>query len=392
MSNIEPEEDLVDQIFGTTEYALQAPYVKTFLPWHRPRKQFVRNHQWCEQMVKLLEEYTPGNQTLKYFGLPGIDLLDIRYFHDQVCLPKGLRFRYLGFNSGIHPSNIENTDFNVSLDEVHKLSLIDPTSEIIWDDFCSISNSSSIAWNKAKSFGPYDVINLDLCDGFGLHPPGGFENTHYNAVNSLLSIQSRNMNPWILLLTTRVGKSHTHPDTLKTLIEKYISNLQLHADFKAESIGKFNIDTSESLNTAIEQEDGLLKVFLVGLCKWFMGLAVAQNPPTKVEVKSVLGYSVETTAECEDLISIALKFIPTFLPSEDALGLANAIRSNPDECKMAIQAIGQVSRRKNVDSILLGDETLNKEMIKESGALLELARYDVDAYYAWINSPSAVAL
>ncbi len=45
--------DLTANIFETNVYEAPRAPDRPFYPWHRPRKQFVRRKQWCEQ-VKLL--------------------------------------------------------------------------------------------------------------------------------------------------------------------------------------------------------------------------------------------------------------------------------------------------------------------------------------------------
>lgn len=61
---------------------------KEFKPWHNPRKQLVRKEQWIYFTSKYLANILSGRTTLKYFSLPGDDLLDVRVFHDSICEPK----------------------------------------------------------------------------------------------------------------------------------------------------------------------------------------------------------------------------------------------------------------------------------------------------------------
>src|SRR4051794_33064978 len=90
-------EELVAEIFGQLDVAPTEPTRKQFMPWHRPRKQFVRREQWWE-LVRRLYEGRPDGAPLRYLGLPGVDLIDLRYLHDRVCNPVGRPLRFLGFN------------------------------------------------------------------------------------------------------------------------------------------------------------------------------------------------------------------------------------------------------------------------------------------------------
>lgn len=376
-------EELADEIFGTETYTALTRQKKDFSPWHKPRKQFIRQHQWCTQIEALLGEMHPDSNTLKYLGLPGDDLLDLRHFHTQVCAPRNMGLRFLGFNRSADPKSSTQTDLAISLDEVRKLSGIDHLSEIIWDDFCLVADDTSKAWNKTKDLGPYDVINLDLCDGFGAHQPGAINNTHYNAVNRLLSLQSKSKSPWLLFLTTRTGKQDIHADILRTFLDLYVKNLADCKPFKQASIDELAIGDTDALNAAAKTPNGHLIIFLMGLCKWILNLVVGQQPPTTVEVKSVIGYRIDPDATHDDLISLALRFEPTFALTSDPLGLANMPTLAPSECDLSTKALKRLGNRKCADEILGDDAGLRSEMIEATATLLALARYDIDAYKMW---------
>ncbi len=42
--------------------------------------------------------------------------------------------------------------------------------------------------------GPYDVVNLDLCDGFGKDAHDKFEENHYNALSQLMTLHHAERN------------------------------------------------------------------------------------------------------------------------------------------------------------------------------------------------------
>lgn len=379
------EEGLADDIVELAAYEASLPEAKEFLPWHRPRKQYVRHHQWCEQIERMLDDAPLTDGTLKYLGLPGVDLLDLRHFHATLCEPRNINLRFLGFNSSARPSSTAHTELNISLDEVRRLEHVDPMSHVIGDDFALVAKENSIACSKARELGPYDVINLDLCDGFGAQAPGELNNSYYNAVSSLFAIQARSKSPWLLLLTTRADKQNVNVDLLQILLSKYIDNLANCEAFLDASREKFAIETEDALRAAAETPDGLLSVFLTGLCKWFLGLALAHQPPTSVELRSVIGYRVDGDAEHEDLVSLALRFTPTFVPAGDPLGLANHQAAAPDECVLSTRALKRVAKRVDADKKLADDATLNQSMIDATASLLGLARYDTDAYKAWVH-------
>lgn len=386
MNNVPHEQEgHADDIVQVSAYEVPEPPKKDFLPWHLPRKQFVRHHQWCYQIGRMLDDHA-CDDAFRYLGLPGVDLLDLRYFHEQICKPRGLGFRFLGFNKAAVPTSDAQTELNVSLDEVRRLDGVDPQSDVIGDDFTRVANSNSLAWKKASDLGPFNVINLDLCDGFGKHPPGMLNETHYNAVSKLMSLQSKMKSPWLLLLTTRAGQDHIHCDVLRMLLAKYLANLQDCEPFRQASAEHFGVGDEDAMNNAAGTEIGLLPLFLCSLCKWLAGMVLTQNPPSSIEVKSIIGYRVGDGVEHEDLISIAVRFTPTFEPTVDPMGLANQPRAVLDEGAAAVQALNRVAKRKDADSLLRDDAELNMNMIEATARLLELARYDPDAYRVWAQS------
>jgi len=378
------EEDHADNIVEVDAYEAAMPSaVKEFQPWHRPRKQYVRHHQWCQEIVRMITTTPPVGGVLRYLGLPGEDLLDLRHFHATVCEARNVGLCFLGFNRSARPASKAQTELNVSLHEVRRLPRVDEMSDVIGDDFARVANQDSIAFRKARQLGPYDVINLDLCDGFGAQAPGTLNNSYYEALRSLLALQSRTTNPWLLLLTTRADRSNVDDQVLQKLLDKYILNLAQCAQFREASRQCFNIETADALNAAVDTPAGLLPVFLTGLCKWFVALALKHQPPTSVKVCSVFGYRVDRGAVHEDLISLALKFTPTFVPADDPLGLATQPVAPPDEGILATRALKRIAKRVDADKVLADDAVLRQNMVEASAHLLGLARYDVDAYVAW---------
>jgi hypothetical protein len=208
--------------------------------------------------------------------------------------------------------------------------------------------------------------------------------THYDALNKIIALQVRRKEPWLLFLTTRTGKQDINGQVLERLLGTYSKNLSDHPQFKEDSKNRLHIEDDASLFEITATPDGHISVFLVSLCKWMLGLALNQTPPCKIEVKSTIGYRVDIGAEHDDLVSIALKFEPTFGTIHDPVGLSAGTASSLDEGNLAVKILGRVMSRKSADGILAGDNDLHEEMITATEKLLELARYDVGAYRDWV--------
>lgn len=382
-------EGLADNIFEVDAYSPTepVPFKDNFLPWHRPRKHFVRDSQWRKEIQRLVENSKAASGgTLNYLGLPGVDLLDLRYFHSTICQSQKVGLRFLGFVRGVNANSSESTELNISLDEVRKLSNVDPLSEVLADDFSLLSNQHSVAFQKAKKLGPYDVINLDLCDGFGSQGPGECQVNYYDAVRNLLTIQSRNPNPWLLFLTTRADKENIHTETLLKLVEDYKNSLHLCDSFRDASSARFSICEAEHIDLAVGEAEGLLQVFLTGLSKWFITLGLSYRPPFSAKAKTQIGYRVFNTAVQQDLVSLVFKFMPHQISPHDPIGLATQTPEMPDECLLATAALQKVADRIDADERLASDQDLLARMVEQTANLLSLARYDVGEYKKWVNN------
>lgn len=371
---------------GDVYEAYEPTVARPFLGWHRPRKQLVREQQWVNELTQMLD--ANPSEELRYLGLPGVDLLDLRYIREKLCEPRELMLRYLGFNSGARTESQNYQEMAISQDEVKRSRFVHPLSEIKGDDFALLGQHNSLAHRAAVNHGPFDVINIDLCDGFGAHPPARLGATYYDAVNGLCAIQARRTRPWLLLLTTRTDLPTIDPEVLERFLQKYRSNLAEHPDFTATSDELLGIRCAQTLEAACGTADGHLKVFLTSLSKWLIGISLANAPPTEVRLKSAVGYSIAGRGT-PDMMSLAFLFTPTVLAGQDPLGLARGAAVGPNEGTLAVRALRRVAALRDADEMLENDPDLNARMIDETADLLQSARYDPTAYREWVNQPTA---
>jgi hypothetical protein len=384
MADSDTQDDLAADIVGLPAYEAPRPKQKEFLPWHRPRKQFVRVEQWCVEIGRMLQGRAIAPTSLKYLGLPGIDLLDLRHIYKTLCAPGNLGFAFLGFNTALASNKDDQTEINISLDEVRRLPLVDEASDVLKDDVCLLGDKNSLAFERARAFGPFDVINLDLCDGFGKHPPGTLTKSHYQALAGVLKVQLLNKASWLLLLTTRVGHNDVHKELLDIFVDMYGANLDNHAAFRALSEKSFGIGVRSDIGAKAATEKGHADLFLTGLCKWISSLAINNNPKATIQVRSVMGYKVAPQSTCEDLVSVAVEFTPHPATIVDPSGVIVDPNEVPNESKMALASLRKVAERSDVDRILWEDQPVRELMLADMKELMETARYDVAAYLDWV--------
>ena len=374
------QDDFTSDIFGRLEYKPHHTERKEFKPWHKPRKQFVRRQQWLALLERLYENRGPRDP-LCYLGLPGTDLIDLKYLYEGLCRDSKRPLRFLGFNTEAQPDSPAQVDLNISLDEVNRLPNVDKQSAVLSDDFRRVGDAKSIAWDRTLQLGPFDVVNIDLCDGLASDPPQN-DGSIYDALALLLALQARNANPWLLLITTRIERGAFDAEAEQRLISHFRENVANCEGF-AEACQQLLESDVESIDPATCSEADLLNLMIVAIGKWLSRLVQSQAP-SRVELASTHGYRVDPVADQEDLVSLALRFEPVIEASPDAL---SPTASTPvDECAIAKGILRRSNRRLDVDTILKRQPDLHEELIGETERLLADARYEVASYRAWLLS------
>ena len=374
------QDDFASGIFGDSEYVLPQAEPKQFKPWHQPRKQFVRREQLSALLLRLYEK-RESRDPIRYLGLPGTDLIDLRYLHERLCRANDRPLRFLGFNTEAQPGNAAHVQLSVSLDEVRRLPNVDTQSEVIHDDFRRIGNPNSIAWSRTLQHGPFDVVNIDLCDGLASDPPQGDQSV-YNALARLMALQARNPNPWLLLVSTRIGHGMFDADAEERLMNLFRRNVNTCEGF-AEACEQLLESDVKSIDPTTCSEADLVNLMTVAIGKWLAELVQAHGP-SRVELASTHGYRVNPVASQEDLVSVAIRVEPVILASPDPL--SPTAPAQEDECTTAIAILRRSSNRLDIDTILEQQPDLHEELIGETERLLADARYDVTGYRPWLTS------
>lgn len=374
------KDDLTAGIFGDSDYVRPQTEPKEFKPWHKPRKQFVRREQLSALLLRLYERRKPGDP-LRYLGLPGTDLIDLRYLHQQLCSANARPLHFLGFNTKAQPGSSAHVQLSVSLDEVRRLPNVDPQSDVICDDFRLIANQNSIAWSRTRQLGPFDVVNIDLCDGLASDPPQN-DSSIYTALDQLMALQARYSNPWLLLITTRIGRGMFNADAERQIIGLFRENVDKCEGF-AEKCNELMESHVESIDPATCSEADLLTLMIAAIGKWLSALVQVQAR-SRVQLASTHGYRVVPGAVREDLVSFALRFDPIITASPDALSPTTP--TPEDECKTAKAILERSAHRLDIDNILEQHADLHEELIGETERLLADARYEVAGYRTWLKS------
>ncbi|MCY4199557.1 MAG: hypothetical protein OXC53_02835 [Rhodobacteraceae bacterium] len=375
------ENESVADMFGDHSYDLAEHREREFKPWHRPRKQFVRREQWIKQIQRLFDDRDPC-APIRYLGLPGTDLVELRYLHDKVCIPTDRKLIFLGFCSVAHPNSAARHELDISLYQLNRLPNVhEKKSRVLHDDFRCLSATSSIAWQRAKSLGPFDVVNVDLCDGLATDSPTESRSL-YNALAHVTTLQGHNLEPWLLLITTRIGVEQFNRDAEAEILERFRDNICNCDGFADECQQHLGLDAT-TIDSSDRSDTDYLKLMIVALGKWLAKLIQATRG-SKVVLASILGYKVAESASCEDLVSFALRCEPITVPAQNAL---SPTPPQPfDECEIAKGIVRRTAKRKDVDLLLKGNVELQDELIAEMEDILHKAGYDISEYRRWLSS------
>lgn len=363
---------------------------KAFKPWHHPVKQIVRRRQWVEQTLRLIRNRGDESQTLRYFTLPGVDLLDVRVLA-EFCNPLGVKIDYFGFNNGQDAAvGGEGTQragesFNAE-SALRQAGRISETALILPDRLEDLAIDSSQAAAQLRQRPTFDVINIDACAHLAFQPAGRTHTT-FDALRALLRHQMTSRTQWLLFITTRA-----RPDLLGTPGDQFqraiAANLAIHSDFAealATSLNADPADLATSLASAWGNHDtNFLKLYCIGLGKFLLQFFHMQpNLPANVELASCYSYRVYNGEP--DMLAVAFRITPDsprfFDPGTGGTALVEEL-----EPARAIRVATRAQRLWDLDTALSDQEDVRVEAVNGTVALLSAANYNLEAWRDWLES------
>ncbi len=408
------ESDFVDEIVQSKLPQHTSPARDDFQPWHKVRKQFIREKQWNLLVSEMVRRYLKRqlqtdttdwladeeesdrsseipegvilDRPLRCLVIPGDDLLDLRSLYKDTR-PFNCYIKYLGFNQG-QGSDQKRTRVDVANNEVTSLKEVASNSTVAPDQFQSIASTKSQAYRYMKDYGPFHVVNLDLCDS--LFPSLTVDAKYYSAIHRLAEYQMKSQTvPWLLFITTQIEPSQVSVPDFSKMCTPTQHNLRAHPDF-AERLA--SVLPPEALQddgaiVVISQlnDEQMIFVFGVALGKWLISLGATSSPTWVVEMLRSYRYAIRRDPFVE-MLSLAFQFLPKFSPPIDKTGLSKLFvsASQPSsELDSALKLLTAVGKIGDVDLLLKADPDLCSAMEKASADLLESAGYDRERYLEW---------
>lgn len=366
---------------SSERYALK-PLRRDFAPWHKPRKQVVRHRQ----IDFLLDPIaSTGDGPIRYLGLPGTDLLDIRWISSGLCVRHDRDLLFCGFDTS---APLEESRFTIEEAKTRGLPRIDPRSIVLKSRFESLADVDSFGFRRASEVGAFDLINLDLCNGLAQEAPAASAQTLYNALARLIGLQATRDRPWVLMITTRVDDNCFDGEVAEKLAEIFVQNCSQCEEFAEASANRLGGSPKSTADLDVGDTALLAQLRSTALCKWLMRLCISRGMEASLE--SALSYTVNPRNGHPDLLALAFTVEPApYTAASDSYGLAQLPDDDPvthDNCAEALRALDRIFAADDVDAILRRDGATLSLAIDQSIGLLTSAGYSESEYRAWLDA------
>ncbi|MEW1952314.1 hypothetical protein [Terrabacter sp. NPDC080008] len=369
------------------------PIRNKFLPWHRPRKQYVREKQWTNAVADVMKDRDQADK-LKYIGLPGIDLLDLRQILRTVCEPTGRKLQYIGFDLIAGSASPDATELNISQSELDARACVHQPSGVRPDDLRYVGKRSTGAWKAVREFGHVDVVNFDLTTTLFDGPP--YEEVSYlAALKEVLALQAGNPRPWVLLLTTKVDRQDMNDQAVNPLLARFRDSLAECPELEA-IIAESGVRLPEDMHLGTWDAKALRVSILSAMLQWIHGLVNGGAMAARVRLSSCFFYTSFTTGGSIDMVSMVIRFNPQPTDLDDAVFVdrgedeCNDVSSPMDDtCSQFASHYQRIANGADIDKRIQEDATLRSEMVRLAADLLEEARYSRPDFLEWAETQSS---
>lgn len=373
---------------------------REFKPWHKPRKQWIRRHQWHSEAARLIAEshFAADARIFRYLSMPGEDLLDVRVLR-EACEAAGLDLRFTGLNN-VDIGSPDDIQLNLSESAVRGLPSIHPGSRILREKFQAIAEPTSLAFKEVQGSGPFNAINIDLCDHLALREQNADDRTIIDALAEIIGVQLQHaMQPWLLFITTRIKPGYVQAANLQALVQAIRDNIIQSEVFAARTAHLLQREGAE-LSAALDDPDNLAPsefkdLFCLGFGKWLLSYISAAQPERALQMLPSCYYSIYDGQP--DMLSLAFRCDVVQRPPTDTYNLvyAKAAPVGSPEVEMAMGLVEETIRLADLDGVMAADDLLTEAMTAETEALLRSAQYAVDedqnGYRQWLEKKAILA-
>lgn len=364
------------------------PVIKEFMPWHKPRKQFIRKKQWAKAARDLLSSM--NNDQVNYMTLPGKDLLDIEVMA-ETCRENGKKLNFLGFNQSSDDSELLAQDIQLFDTNGKGLPFTD-RSKVLSRKVEEINGNKTIAKQTFLDMGPFHIINLDACNSLANREWGETETRLIDALKEILDLQMTHCgHDWLLFLTTKFSPSNIHDSVFEKLMEAIKCNANQCATFRQEAERCLGLSSGDiSLPTFTTKpngaSDGFVRKCTLGLGKWLYH----QLCQTQWNMEIVDAYSYATGAQ-NNMLSLVMKFHRVHQKPEDRTGIVPVASQNRSAQYTDSRLAQNLGHMRNLDDKLSSNDDCMENLIEEAANQLKQRGYNTgndnhDLYREWLKS------
>ena len=381
---------------SVSQYALNVrepavPAPKEFKPWHKPRKQFIREHQWGKAAKQLINDIGPD--TVNYLTLPGSDFLDVITL-GEVCEKLDKKLKFLGFDNSQDNAELLSQDIEYIDAKGRQLPILQE-SHLVNYNIEDIATCNSKAQRQFATEGPFHIVNLDTCSSFASQKDFENQSRIVDALKAIIEMQlTKCGNDWLLFLTTNLSHQNFNQCTFKKLMDAILKNAEESEEFATVAKKSMRLPPNTVLANVISQlptieSEGFVRKCTLGISKWMLHLLQAtQQKQWEIEVGDTYFYS---TGDAPDMLSAVFRFKRLPQQLEDSIGLTtpNAVpirNSKPADVRLATR----LSYMRNLDDKLLANPECLTKITEKSAELLSLRGYPTGEnhqdYIIWCQS------
>lgn len=362
-------------VYGYVGNEGQADTGRNFDPWDKPRKQWIRDKQWWSEIRSHLIDSAPDRPLLKYLGLPGESLLDVRFFQERLS-GENRQLYFYGLISGQPSWQAAQENLSVVLDQAgcHE------GSKVQKHDFDEIREPNAALLAKIKETGPFDILNLDFCDNI-IAPSK--KDRRLTAIRNLLEYQCHyHKDKWLLLITTRSSPGSSCGNMFSQLAAVVQKNLG-DAEFRAEMVACASSMLDESqvslIEAALIDDEKHINIYIMGLVKWIFAVAVGHH--CKARLTTIFRYDSDAEVATSDMISMAIVIEKVPKTTADAYGVVSTAPSPAlSESAMARPIIRKIVSMRSVDQMIKMNPITYAEMAGQKMRLLSSAGRSIEGY------------
>ena len=390
MNMAPPEADrrIADDVLPAEIDELAVPVeLNELFPWHKPRKQLVREEQWIYYSRRLIErqkgrpglpESPDGHAEVRYLTLPGIDYLDVRQLAD-LCREHSCSLTSTGFQAGGERNSY------VARAQLREKSLIDgghitALSHTFPRRFEDIVPTTSQAYRDLRARGPFHIVNIDACGSIAA-PRANHTTRLIDAVYRVVELQLEIMTGrWLLFVSADARPNSIAEETLTGFCDAIFANAASNEDFQILATPLLDPNEADiraaAMAAAAAPGTAFLQLFSLGLAKWLLHLA----HPKQWDIRTHHPYCYSTMPgedETPSMACLAFEFIPPPPGIQDRFRVARANPApNPEYEDTSIRAVNKIRDIANADSRIRADEPLRTRMTQSLRTWLEEAGYD----------------